>query len=157
MPVINFSYSDLCKLLEREVPIDTLRTRLPMIGADLNAADEGVDELSFEFFPDRPDLYSVEGIARALRSFLGDGTEHGEYHADSSDVTIEVDSSVEDVRPFIWSAIVEELTIDDPLIRSMMDLQEKLHLTLGRNRRKVAIGIHDMSAVEPPFTYKAVL
>ncbi len=157
MPVINFSYSELCKLLEREVSIETLRTRLPMIGADLNAADECVDELSFEFFPDRPDLYSVEGIARALRSFLGDGTDLTEYHADPSEVTIEVDSSVKDVRPFIWSAIVEDLTIDDPLIRSMMDLQEKLHLTLGRNRRKVAIGIHDMSAVEPPFTYKAVL
>lgn len=157
MPVINFSYSDLCKLLERELPIDTLRTRLPMIGADLSTADAGVDELSFEFFPDRPDLYSVEGIARALRSFLGDGSDHREYHADSSEVTIEVDSSVKGVRPFIWSAVVEELTIDDALIRSMMDLQEKLHLTLGRNRKKVAIGIHDMSAVEPPFTYKAVL
>ncbi|MCJ2512395.1 MAG: phenylalanine--tRNA ligase subunit beta, partial [Candidatus Thermoplasmatota archaeon] len=157
MPVINFSYSDLCKLLGRKVSIDTLRTRLPMIGADLNVADESVDEMSFEFFPDRPDLYSVEGIARALRSFLGDGEDQGEYHADSSDVTIEVDSSVEDVRPFIWSAIVVDLTIDDPLIRSVMDLQEKLHLTLGRNRRKVAIGIHDMSSVEPPFTYKAVL
>ncbi|MGB2826337.1 MAG: phenylalanine--tRNA ligase subunit beta [Thermoplasmata archaeon] len=157
MPVINFSYSDLCKLLEREVPIDTLRTRLPMIGADLNVADENVDEMSFEFFPDRPDLYSVEGIARALRSFLGDGGDQREYHADPSDVTIEVDSSVDDVRPFIWSAIVEDLTIDDPLIRSMMDLQEKLHLTLGRNRRKVAIGIHDMSSVESPFIYKAVL
>ena len=131
MPVINFSYSDLCKLLEREVPIDTLRTRLPMIGADLNVADENVDEMSFEFFPDRPDLYSVEGIARALRSFLGDGGDRREYHANPSEVTIEVDSSVDDVRPFIWSAIVEDLTIDDPLIRSIMDLQEKLH-QIGR-------------------------
>jgi phenylalanyl-tRNA synthetase beta chain len=158
MPVINFSYSDLCRLVGAEVPIDTLRSRLPMVGADLNVADEGVDELSFEFFPDRPDLYSVEGIARALRSFLGDGaSDQMVYRAEPSDVVIEVDPSVDEVRPFIWSAVVEDLTMDDPLIRSMMDLQEKLHLTLGRNRRKVAIGIHDMAAVVPPFIYKAVL
>jgi phenylalanyl-tRNA synthetase beta chain len=37
-----------------------------------------------------------------------------------------------------------------------MELQEKLHLGLGRNRKKVAIGVHNFEPVEPPFTYKAV-
>jgi phenylalanyl-tRNA synthetase beta chain len=157
MPVINFSYSDLCRLVGSEVPMDTVRERLPMIGADLNVAEEGVDEMSFEFYPDRPDLYSVEGIARALRSFLGGDRSDARHEVEPSNVIITVDPSVASVRPFIWSAVVENLRIEDPLIRSMMDLQEKLHLTLGRNRRKVAIGIHDLSAVKPPFTYKAVL
>src|SRR5207245_10436990 len=35
--------------------------------------------------------------------------------------------------------------------------QEKLHLTVGRPREKVASGIHDMDKVIPPYTYKAVL
>jgi phenylalanyl-tRNA synthetase beta chain len=157
MPVINFSYSDLCRLAGSDIPMETIRHRLPMIGADLNSAEDDVDELSFEFYPDRPDLYSVEGIARALRSFLGDGAEPTRVETEHSDVVLEVDASVAQVRPFIWSAVVENLRFDDPLIRSMMDLQEKLHLTLGRNRRKVAIGIHDLSSVEHPFTYKAVL
>jgi len=34
--------------------------------------------------------------------------------------------------------------------------QEKLHFGLGRNRKKVAIGVHNFEPVEPPFTYKAV-
>ena len=156
MPVINFSYSDLMHLMGVEISIDTLRERLPMIGSDLKRAEEGEDELSFEFFPDRPDLYSVEGIARALKAFLNIAPGLVEYSADSSDVQICVDPSVKPVRPYIWSAMVEGLTFDDPLIRSMMDLQEKLHLTLGRDRKKVAIGIHDIRAVKPPFTYKAV-
>jgi len=67
-----------------------------------------------------------------------------------------VDPSVNEVRPYIWSALVEGIEITDPLIRSMMDIQEKLHLTVGRNRKKVAIGIHDFRKVTPPFTYKAV-
>lgn len=156
MPVINFSYSDLCELVGYDVPKAVLRERLPMIGADPRSADDASDEMSFEFFPDRPDLYSVEGVARALRAFLGHEPGLRSYAVGASDVELRVDPSVEHVRPHIWTALVEGLDIDDRLIRSMMDLQEKLHVTLGRNRRKVAIGLHDFSAVRPPFTYKAV-
>ncbi|MEW5747161.1 MAG: phenylalanine--tRNA ligase subunit beta [Candidatus Thermoplasmatota archaeon] len=156
MPVINFSYSDLCGLVGYDVPKAVLMERLPMIGADPRCADEATDEMSFEFFPDRPDLYSVEGVARALRAFLGREPGLRSYAVAPSDVELRVDPSVEGVRPHIWSALVEGLDVDDRLIRSMMDLQEKLHVTLGRNRRKVAIGLHDFSTVKPPFTYRAV-
>lgn len=156
MPVINFSYSDLCGLVGRDLPRAVLRERLPMIGADLKSAEEGNDEMSFEFFPDRPDLYSVEGIARALRAFLDHEPGLRSYAVGSSDVELRVDPSVGPVRPHIWSSLIEGADVDDRLIKSMMDLQEKLHLTLGRNRKKVAIGLHDFSAVRPPFTYKTV-
>lgn len=156
MPVINFSYSDLCDLVGSEVPKDVLRTRLPMIGADLKSVEDSSDEVSFEFFPDRPDLFSVEGIARALRAFLEIEPGLRSYATESSGIELMVDPSVQRVRPFICSSLVVGNEIDDALIRSMMDLQEKLHVTLGRNRKKVAIGIHDSAAVKPPFTYKAV-
>ncbi len=157
MPVINFSYSDLCHLMGAEVARDTIRERLPMMGADMKSVPDDGDELSFEFFPDRPDLYSVEGVARAFSDFLDGGRAPKAYEVGESDVEVRVDPSVNEVRPHIWSALVEGITVDDPFIRSMMDLQEKLHITLGRNRKKVAIGIHDFDAVRPPFTYKAVL
>ena len=157
MPVINFSYSDLCELVGREVPRDLLREKLPLIGADLKSVPEDGDELSFEFFPDRPDLFSIEGISRAVRAFFAYEPGLRTYNVDDSDVDLVVDPSVNEVRPYIWSALVEGNEITDPLIRSMMDLQEKLHLTHGRNRKKVAIGIHDFRTVKPPFTYKAVL
>lgn len=157
MPVINFSYADLCELVGREVPRGVLRERLPMLGADLKSMDDSSDDLSFEFFPSRPDMYSVEGVARALRAFLGYEPGLRSYAVGESDVDLFVDPTVDEVRPYIWSALVEGNDITDPLIRSMMDLQEKLHLTVGRNRRKVAIGIHDYRTVKPPFTYKAVL
>jgi len=157
MPVINFSYSDLCDLVGRDLSKQVLRERLPMLGADLKSANESSDEMSFEFFPNRADLYSVEGIARALRAFLGHEPGLRTYAVGGSSVELNVDPSVKEVRPFIWSALVEGNEINDALIRSMMDLQEKLHLTVGRNRRKVAIGIHDYCKVKGPFTYKAVL
>ncbi|MCK5398347.1 MAG: phenylalanine--tRNA ligase subunit beta, partial [Thermoplasmata archaeon] len=67
-----------------------------------------------------------------------------------------VDPSVNEVRPFIVSGIVRGVTMTDELIASLMETQEKLHITLGRKRKKVAIGVHDMRDLKPPFVYKAV-
>ena len=36
-----------------------------------------------------------------------------------------------------------------------MSLQESLHWAVGRGRSKVAIGIHDLDTVRPPFRYIA--
>ncbi len=38
---------------------------------------------------------------------------------------------------------------------SIVELQERLHTSLGRKRKKVAIGLHDFDSVETPFRYKA--
>jgi len=37
-----------------------------------------------------------------------------------------------------------------------MEVQEDLHWTIGRNRRRMAIGVHDLSKIKFPLTYKAV-
>ncbi|HJX04637.1 MAG TPA: phenylalanine--tRNA ligase subunit beta, partial [Thermoplasmata archaeon] len=94
MPVINFSYSDLCELVGKDVPRKLLAERLPLLGAELKSMDEASDDLSFEFFPDRPDLYSVEGVARALRAFLGYEPGLRSYAVERSDITLHVDPSV---------------------------------------------------------------
>src|SRR5438552_2883135 len=125
----------------------------------MGAGPEGVqgDVMTFDVFPNRPDLYSVEGIARGLRGFLDLEVGLPVYHLESSGIEFVVDHSVADVRPFAVGGIVRGLELEDALLRSLVDLQEKLHLTVGRHRKKVAIGIHDMDKVTPPYTYKAVL
>lgn len=156
MPVVTFGYDDLVGLIGREVTVETLLERIPQLGADIHSYDPDTGELSIEFFPDRPDLYSVEGAARALRTFLGIEKGLTRYDVSPSDVTLNIDPSVEEVRPYMVAGIVEDIVMSDELIRSLMELQEKLHLTMGRKRAKVSIGIHDMEHIAPPFTYKAV-
>ncbi|MBO4552682.1 MAG: phenylalanine--tRNA ligase subunit beta, partial [Candidatus Methanomethylophilaceae archaeon] len=73
-----------------------------------------------------------------------------------SDIDVFVDDSVKDIRPYFRCAVVLGVDVDDTLLRSIMEMQEKLHITIGRKRSKLAIGIHDLDKVEPPFTYKAV-
>ena len=68
MPVVTFDYNDFISLLKHKISKKELIKRLPMIGADLDKIED--DEISIEFFPDRPDLASVEGIARASRAFF---------------------------------------------------------------------------------------
>jgi phenylalanyl-tRNA synthetase beta chain len=65
MPVIKFTYTDLEELLNRSMDKDELIDMLPMIGSDIEDYDD--EEVKVEFFPNRPDYLSVEGVARALR------------------------------------------------------------------------------------------
>lgn len=156
MPVINFDYQDLLGLLRLDLTMDELIHIIPMMGADLHDVDERTGEISMEFFPDRPDLFSVEGISRALRSFIGVESGIRFYEVEDSGMTITNEPSTGSVRPFVVAGVMRDVVMTDELIRSLMETQEKLHLTIGRKRAKVSIGVHDLDRVKPPFFYRAV-
>ncbi len=123
-----------------------------VIGIEIKREDD--DYWDLELYPDRPDLYSIFGLSRSLRIYyLNEGRR---YRVKASNIKIMVDGSVKNVRPFIGGAVVRNLNLDDSLIAYIMDMQEKLHLSIGRDRKKIAIGIHDLDRVKPPFTYRAV-
>ncbi|MDO9537047.1 MAG: phenylalanine--tRNA ligase subunit beta [Thermoplasmata archaeon] len=154
MAVITMSYRDLVNLIGQDISQEELLAMLPMMGSDIDSVDG--DVMNVEFFPNRPDLYSVEGVARAVRGFMGKETGLAQYPVEHTDNVLNVDPSVAKIRPFIVAGIVRNVKMTDELIASLMEAQEKLHLTLGRKRKKVAIGVHDMSQLKFPFTYKAV-
>ncbi|AYK15885.1 MAG: phenylalanine--tRNA ligase subunit beta [Methanosarcina flavescens] len=152
MPVITLQYDDLEKLTGTDK--ETIINRVPMIGADIERIED--ESIDIEFFPDRPDLYSVEGAARAMRGFLDLETGLPEYEVNPSNISISVSEDILRIRPFLGSAVVRGVKFTSSSIKSLMDLQEDLHWGLGRNRKKVSIGVHDLSNVKPPFRYMAV-
>ena len=131
----------------------TIIDRVPMIGADIERIEE--DHVDVEFFPDRPDLYSAEGVARAMRGFLGIEEGLPVYTVRPSGITFSVDPGLADIRPCLASAVIRNVDLDEEAIESLMSLQEALHWAVGRGRGKVAIGVHDLDAVTPPFRYIA--
>ena len=158
MPVINLDISDLQDLVGEGFSLERFRNEIPMIGACVEKEDGR--EIAVEFFPNRPDLYSVEGVARAYRRFSG--LDDNDLFTrmtpkGSSGIRLTVDPALETVRPVMGCAFVRGVTVDERALVSIMNLQEKLHLTTGRNRRKVAIGIHDAAPLEPPFRFWAAL
>lgn len=151
MPVIKFEIAELERLLRKPVPRAELAKTIPMIGADVD--DASGETWAVEFFPDRPDLFTVEGIARALRAWyeVDDGLR--EYKAKPSGQAVTVDASVEKVRPHIAAAFVRGVEMTETRLKALIDLQEDLHWGLGARRRRVAIGIHDARVLAAPFTY----
>ena len=154
MPVVTFDYYDLLSLLGKEIEKDELLTKLPMIGVSLERVYG--NEISIEVFPNRPDMLSVEGIARALRAFFGIEKGLKEYEIEPPKISLKVEESVKNVRPYIGGAVVRNVELTDELISSLMDIQEKLHFSIGKDRKKMAIGLHDFDKVNPPFVYKGV-
>ena len=157
MPVVPVDFNDLKALMgdkAKDLDKDTFMSRVPMIGSDIDGVDG--DIVQVEFFPNRPDLYSVEGIARAMGAFFGFRPGLRTYDVGKPRTLLTIAESVMEVRPYMVAGVVHDIKFNGPFIKSLMDVQEKLHASLGRNRKKVSIGLHDMDAVHPPFTYKAV-
>ncbi|MBA1341524.1 MAG: Phenylalanine--tRNA ligase beta subunit [ANME-2 cluster archaeon] len=151
MPVITLYYEDIETLIGTDK--DTFIDRVPMIGADIERIED--DHIDIEFFPDRPDLYSPEGVARAMRGFLDIHTGLPGYNVKDSGIRITLDDGIKNIRPYLGCAVVSGLEFNDYSIESLMALQEDLHWGLGRDRKKVSIGIHDLRDIEPPFRYVA--
>ena len=151
MAVITLPY----KYLERLTRTDrkTILEKVPLIGSDVERTEE--DHADVEFFPDRPDLFSPEGVARAMRGYLGIETGLSVYPVKPSGISFTIDPKLADIRPVLGAAVIRGVTFDDESIQSIMSLQESLHWAVGRGRSKVAIGIHDLDTVRPPFRYIA--
>ncbi|EMA50005.1 MULTISPECIES: phenylalanine--tRNA ligase subunit beta [Halococcus] len=126
---------------------EELREDLFELGLEYEGeTEEGLMQLEFE--ADRLDRLSVEGIARSLRYQYGD--DRGVYvpRTNDADWTIEVDPSTPDERPYVTGAVVRGLDLDQAGLDSLIQLQEKLHATMGRGRAKGAIGIHDLTMLK---------
>ncbi len=154
MPSITVSYRDLCKLVGRRIKPMQLCERLGMLGMEAEAAG---DELKLEVTHNRPDLLSPEGVARALRGFLGVETGLPRYKLSASGVMVEVDRSVKPIRPFIVAGVVTNVKLTDEIVASLMQVQEKLHASLCRNRRRGSIGVYDFDTIKPPVRYTTTL
>lgn len=154
MTVVTFDYEDIISLIGKKISKEDLIEKLPMIGVGLERIEE--NKISIEVFPNRADMFSVEGIARALRAFIEIEKGIKKYDVTPSKIKIIVDESVKKIRPFIVGCVIKNISFNEESISSLMDLQEKLHLSIGKDRKKMAIGAHNLDMVSPPFVYKGV-
>ena len=148
MPVVDVHPDDLRRMTGHgEKSDDELKDDLFGLGIEFEGlTEEG--EFQLEFEADRLDRLSIAGIARSLRYQYGDA--RGVYvpKTNDADWTIEVDESVPEERPYVTGAIVRGLDMDEDDLTAIIQLQEKLHATMGRKRAKGAIGIHDLTMLK---------
>ncbi|MEM2588874.1 MAG: phenylalanine--tRNA ligase subunit beta, partial [Candidatus Bathyarchaeia archaeon] len=140
--------------LGKPLTVEELAKWLPWLGFDLE--EVGEDYVKAEYNPNRIDFCSYAGVARALKGFLELETGLPKYYAEPPKITLNIDSAVSNVRPYMLAAVVRDVKLDEDAVVELMEMQEDLHWGVGRNRKKASIGIHNLDAVEPPFTYTAV-
>ena len=154
MAVVNFDK----KLFEKEIGKldEKMQDKISMFGTPVEEVNN--NEVQIEVFPNRPDLLSYHGFKRSFLSYLGRKTGLRKYKINKPEKNYKViiDSSVKDVRPFTSCAIVKGLRLNDEKIKEIIDVQEKLHVTIGKKRKKVAMGIYPLEKISLPITFKAL-
>ncbi|MCP4760226.1 MAG: phenylalanine--tRNA ligase subunit beta [archaeon] len=156
MPTLDFTVERLSKLVGKELNLKDLQTDLQWISLDIDDFEEKEQKIKVEFSPNRPDFASPEGIARALKGYYELEMGLQEWDLTNGKVIVNVDEKVKKVRPYIVAAIIRNVDLDDDEVKTAMNIQEALHHTLGRDRKKVAIGLHDFDKVKAPFKYTTV-
>ena len=151
MPTINLDKKDLLNQIEKNLSDEKLRDRISMLGTDIESISK--DNVEVEIFPNRPDMLSAEGFARALSSFIGSKKGLREYKINNSNYVAKIDKKVLKIRPCAVAAVVKRIKLDNPTIESLMQVQEKLHATFGRNRKKASIGVYNLNKIKFPLIY----
>ncbi len=159
MPTIDVDYPELERLLNVKLNGDMAKLDdiLAYVKAEVKGFNEKECSVSIEMKDtNRPDLWSVEGLSRALQGYLNleKGIKH--YTVGKPAIEVNVNAKLYSIRPYICCSIVKDIHLSDNTIKGIMHLQDKLDQTNGRSRQKTSIGIYNLDLIKPPIEYTAV-
>ncbi|MBC8502272.1 MAG: phenylalanine--tRNA ligase subunit beta [Nitrosopumilus sp.] len=151
MPVIALSYPRLQKLVGK-VSKKQISESLPFLGLDVESEDEKT--VRVEYSPNRPDYSTDFGIALGLQGLLGIKTGAIKLKIKKSNqYKINAAPSVSKIRPYVTGIIAKNGKINDDVLEQLIQMQEDLHMGIGRKRKKSSIGIHDLNKISFPLLY----
>jgi phenylalanyl-tRNA synthetase beta chain len=154
MPVITLQKDRFSKFVGKQLTVEEMTKWLPWVGFDIE--EIGEDYVKVEFNPNRVDLCSYAGVARAFKGLMDWETGLPKYEAKDSKTVLKIGKAVSSIRPYMLAAVVRNISLDEDDISELMEMQEDLHWGIGRNRKKASIGVHNLDVVTPPFTFTAI-
>lgn len=168
MPKIEVNENLFFSSLGKRYDYDTLEKKLTYAKAELDekpdtTKPESERTIKIELNDtNRPDLWSTNGVARQLRLHSGKKTvDYAKIMSNKGNNNYEnrvvnVDPELKDVRPFMVSFMIAGKAIDDPMLKDIIQTQEKLCWNFGRKRKSVSMGIYRIDQIKFPVSYKAV-
>jgi phenylalanyl-tRNA synthetase beta chain len=148
--------SNINKYLPKKLSAAEIKDTLIDMGMDLKGESKEKDpELKIEITAEKMDLISAVGIARAISYYRGLKKEVPKYKIKKSGLKLFVEKSVENVRSKAVCAIVRNVPMDDEFLDEIIKIQEKIHESFGRHRKKGAIGIYPLDKIKFPIYYRA--
>jgi len=151
MTIVDTKLSKLHKLIKKKISIKELEECLSNMGMELASVDN--DDIKIEITAERTDLITPEGLARAINAYCGFITKYQKVKVNKTNYIHYVNQTVKKYRPFTRSFIVKDIKFSDEDIKALMWIQEKLHETYGRKRKKMALGVYDLNQITFPLTY----
>ncbi|MFH0714304.1 MAG: phenylalanine--tRNA ligase subunit beta, partial [Candidatus Diapherotrites archaeon] len=125
MPKVECSKKDLEALVGKKFSKEELEEAVLFVKGELDAMDG--DKIVIDIKdPNRPDLWSAEGIARALRAAYGKEKGAVKISTKKSNWKLLIDKSVEEVRPVMVAAIARNIRVTEDFLIQMIQLQEKV-------------------------------
>jgi phenylalanyl-tRNA synthetase beta chain len=159
MPTIDVDYLELERLLgvQLNADMEKLDEILAYIKGEVKAFDQKEGSVSIEMKDTaRADLWSVEGLSRALQGYLNQAKGLKQYTVGKSAIEVDVNAKLYNIRPYICCSVIKDNHLSDKIIKGIMHLQDKLDQTHGRSRQKTSIGIYNLDLIKPPIDYTAV-
>ncbi|MGC8687365.1 MAG: phenylalanine--tRNA ligase subunit beta [Candidatus Micrarchaeia archaeon] len=153
MAVVGFDKKLLKKL---GVEIEGMTAVIDSLGMEVEKDD--ANEIHVDITPNRPDMLDIVGFARAINYYSEKRKpKEGEYSIKADPATyVEVTESARRIRPVIAAMVIRNIDLKGGMLKQMINFMEKISETYGRKRRKIAMGMHNIDAVNPPFKYDAI-
>ncbi len=151
MAIVAFDLKDLQKANRSKEKLEDVLTR---IGVEVEELSK--EEIKVNITPNRPDLLDFVGLSRAIEHFTGAKPKDSFYKIENKPaLTINATGQIKSVRPFIAGMIVKNANLSGNRLKYLINFTEKFAETYGRKRKKIAIGVHNLSAIEGNLTYEA--
>lgn len=112
--------------------------------------DEG--EVKIELNPDRPDMYSILSIHNAMLNYNSLNRKEGTI----TPLNMTVREETVPLRPYLGIFTVNLFNHDytlNFLRKDFLEYSDKLSETIGKQRKKFAVGVHDIDEIHGPITY----
>ena len=160
MPKFETKEKFLFNLLGREYTDDELEQVFPRAKAELDEHDKENGVFKIELNDtNRPDLWSAMGLARLLKNYENPQIKQYDffsskcYTADNKGRELHVGNRAKEVREFSCGFVAKGKTVDEDILLTLIQSQEKLCFNFGRKRKTIAMGIYRNDLIKYPIHY----
>jgi phenylalanyl-tRNA synthetase beta chain len=161
MPKIEVHQDLLESLLQKSYTNEQLEDVLVVAKSELDDYDEKERIYKIELNDtNRPDLWSVAGVARQLKTYRTEKIKDYDFFSskdktqESGNRTLIVDKSAKVVRPFSIGFAAKGVVVDEHILLTLIQSQEKLCHNFGQKRKTIAIGVYRDDLIKYPVHFK---
>jgi len=155
MPTIEVSYKDLCNLIGKRLSLVELKDAVLFAKGEIDSEDGDLLKIDIKD-TNRPDLWSAEGIAREIQGRYTKEVCCPKFSVGKSNVVVKVDKKMKNVRPYTVCVVARNLKLNEDALSQLIQLQNKVDQTFGRNRKEVSSGYYDLDRIKSPITFTTV-